>query len=91
MLIEGTSADVDIIKLRGNLEKVEGVAGIHDLHVWSLTSGVNAMSVHAVLSNDYEYNAVMKRVHALCTKEYKISHVTVQTECEGYAEHETHL
>lgn len=91
VLIEGTPADVDITKLRENLEKVEGVAGVHDLHVWSLTSGVNAMSVHAVLTNDDEHDAVMKRVHEFCTKEFKISHVTVQTECKGYAEHETHL
>lgn len=91
VLIEGTPADVDITKLRENLEKVEGVSDIHDLHVWSLTSGINAMSVHAVLSNDDEHDAVMRRVHALCTKEFKIQHVTVQTECAGYAAHETHL
>lgn len=91
VLIEGTPADVDLEKLLGTLEKVEGVAGIHDLHVWSLTSGVNAMSVHAVLTKDDEHDEVMQRVHALCTKEFKISHVTVQTECAGFAEHETHL
>ncbi len=49
------------------------------------------MSVHTVLTNDNEHDAVTKRVHELCTKEFKISHVTVQTECKGYAEHETHL
>ena len=91
VLIEGTPADVEIDKLRETLEKVEGVAGIHDLHVWSLTSGVNAMSVHAVLKNDDEHDEVMQRVHALCTKDFKITHVTVQTECAGFAEHETHL
>jgi len=91
VLIEGTPADVEIDKLRENLEKIEGVAGVHDLHVWSLTSGVNAMSVHAVLKNDDEHDEVMQRVHAHCTKEFKITHVTVQTECAGFAEHETHL
>jgi len=91
VLIEGTPADVEIDKLRETLEKIEGVAGIHDLHVWSLTSGVNAMSVHAVLKNDDEHDEVMQRVHALCTKEFKIAHVTVQTECAGFADHETHL
>jgi cobalt-zinc-cadmium efflux system protein len=91
VLIEGTPADVEIDKLRETLKKVEGIAGIHDLHVWSLTSGVNAMSVHAVLKNDDEHDEVMQRVHALCTKEFKITHVTVQTECAGFAEHETHL
>ena len=91
VLIEGTPADVDLEKLRESLGKVEGVADTHDLHVWSLTSGVNAMSVHAVLINDDEHDAVMKRIHEFCTKEFKISHVTVQTECEGFATHETHL
>ncbi|MDQ3132494.1 MAG: hypothetical protein M3Q99_17240 [Acidobacteriota bacterium] len=91
VLIEGTPSDVNIATLRESLEKVEGVAGIHDLHVWSLTSGVNAMSVHTVLTNNNEHDAVMKRVHEFVAKNFKISHVTVQTECEGYAEHETHL
>lgn len=91
VLIEGTPADVDLPKLRESLEKIEGVAGVHDLHVWSLTSGVNAMSVHAVLTKDDEHDAVMSRVHDYVTKNFKISHVTVQTECAGFAEHETHL
>jgi len=91
VLLEGTPSDVNIAALREHLEKIEGVGGIHDLHVWSLTSGMNAMSVHAVLINDNEHDLVMQRVHELCTKEFKISHITVQTECPGFAEHETHL
>jgi cobalt-zinc-cadmium efflux system protein len=91
VLLEGTPTDVNLENLRESLTKIEGVAGIHDLHVWSLTSGVNAMSVHAVLMSDDQHDAVMKRVHDFVTKNFKISHVTVQTECEGYAEHETHL
>ncbi|MCV5942664.1 hypothetical protein OFN64_38915, partial [Escherichia coli] len=79
--------DVNLENLRESLTKIEGVAGIHDLHVWSLTSGVNAMSVHADLMSDDQHDAVMKRVHDFVTKNFKISHVTVQTECEGYAEH----
>jgi cobalt-zinc-cadmium efflux system protein len=91
VLIEGTPADVDLAKLRESLEKIEGVTSVHDLHIWSLTSGVNAMSVHAVLTNDDQHDAVLARVHEHCTKNFKISHVTVQTECAGFAEHETHL
>ena len=91
ILLEGTPSDVNLPSLRESLKKVEGVADIHDLHVWSLTSGMNAMSVHAVLINNNEHDTVMKRVHELCAKEFKITHVTVQTECEGYAELETHL
>lgn len=91
VLIEGTPADVDLPKLRESLEKIEGVAGIHDLHVWSLTSGVNAMSVHAVLADGAQHDDVLARVHEHTTENFKISHVTVQTERGDFATHETHL
>lgn len=91
VLLEGTPSDVDLEKLRESLAKIEGVAGVHDLHVWSLTSGVNAMSVHAVLAETAEHDDVLARVHEHCTEEFKISHVTVQTERSDFATHETHL
>jgi len=91
VLLEGTPSDVDLAKLRESLANIEGVAGVHDLHVWSLTSGVNAMSVHAVLAETAEHDDVLARVHEHCTEEFKITHVTVQTERGDFAEHETHL
>lgn len=91
VLLEGTPSDVNLTALREALEKVEGVTGVHDLHVWALTSGMNAMSVHTVITADDQHDAVLTRVHELCTDEFKISHVTVQTECAGFAERETHL
>ena len=91
VLLEGTPSDVNIASLRESLMKIEGVTDVHDLHVWSITSGMNAMSVHAVLADGAEHDDVLARVHEHCTENFKISHVTVQTECQGYAEHETHL
>ena len=91
VLLEGTPSDVNIADLRDKLSKIEGVAEIHDLHVWSLTSGVNALSVHAVLASDATHDDVLQRVHDSCTGEFKIAHVTAQTEREGFACHETHL
>lgn len=91
ILLEGTPSDVNITTLRETLSKLEGVAEIHDLHVWSLTSGVNALSVHAVLTKGAEHDDVLSRVHDCCTHEFKIAHVTAQTERDGFACHETHL
>lgn len=91
VLLEGTPSDVNIATVREKLSKLEGVAEIHDLHVWSLTSGVNALSVHAVLADGSEHDDVLRRVHNTCTTEFKIAHVTAQTEREGFACHETHL
>ena len=50
VLLEGTPKDVDITLLRRSLEDIPGVLALHDLHVWSLTSGVNAMSAHVELN-----------------------------------------
>lgn len=91
VLLEGTPSDVNIANLRESLAKIEGVESIHDLHVWSLTSGVNALSVHTVLANGAKYEDVLTRVHEHCLDNFKISHVTVQVEPLDFAEHETHL
>jgi cobalt-zinc-cadmium efflux system protein len=91
VLLEGTPSDVNIATLRERLSKLEGIAEIHDLHVWSLTSGVNALSVHAVLAKGSEHDEVLARLHQCCTTEFKIAHVTAQTEREEFACHETHL
>ena len=91
VLLEGTPTDVNITDLRQKLVTVEGVAAVHDLHVWSLTSGVNAMSCHAVLTEIAEHDDVLPRVHEFVIKNFKITHVTVQTERGEFARHETHL
>lgn len=91
VLLEGTPSDVNIADVRDKLSMIEGVAEIHDLHVWSLTSGVNALSVHAVLAEGSEHDDVLQRINDLCTNKLKIAHVTAQIERAGFASHETHL
>jgi cobalt-zinc-cadmium efflux system protein len=91
VLLEGTPSDVNIATLRESLSKTEGVAEIHDLHVWSLTSGINALSVHAVLADGAEHDDVLQRLHDSCTKEFNIAHVTAQTERADFSCHESHL
>lgn len=91
VLLEATPYDVNVASLRETLTKIEGVDEIHDLHVWSLTSGVNALSVHAVLAKGAEHDEVLERVHNCCTHEFKIAHVTAQTERAEFGCHEAHL
>ena len=91
VLLEGTPADVNLAALRATIESVAGVADVHDLHVWSLTSGVNAMSVHTVLADHALHDEVLTAVRQQVTSEFKIVHATVQVECQGCAAYETHL
>ncbi len=91
VLLEGTPTDVNLAALREAIANVTGVASVHDLHVWSLTSGVNAMSVHAVLADHALHDEVLASVRRKVTSEFKITHATVQVECQGCAAYETHL
>lgn len=90
VLLEGTPSDVNITAVRDGIAGVPGVAAVHDLHVWSLTSGVNAMSIHSVLAAGSSHEEVLSRVRDYVTKNFKISHVTVQVENEECAARETH-
>lgn len=90
VLMEGVPKDVDPEKLRKLLEQTPGVKGIHDLHIWSLTSGVNAMSVHIVRDKMLSQNELLKTLTDQITANFKISHTTIQIEEEGYEEGEMH-
>lgn len=91
VLLEGTPSDVNLATMRESIASVPGVASVHDLHVWSLTSGVNAMSVHAVLADHALHDEVLAAVQKRVTNDFKIAHATVQVECGGCAAFETHL
>jgi cobalt-zinc-cadmium efflux system protein len=52
ILLEGTPSNVNLAAVREALLAVRGVAGVHDLHVWTLTSGMNALSAHVVIADD---------------------------------------
>jgi len=91
VLLEGTPADVNLASLRAAMSAVEGVAGVHDLHVWTLTSDVNAMSAHVVRAAEADHDAVLLAVRRKITADFKIAHVTLQVESVGCEEHETHL
>lgn len=91
VLLEGTPKDVDINALRQSLEQIPGVKDVHDLHVWSLTSGVNAMSAHVVKETGYSQNQLLKTLTDATVNNFTISHTTFQIEEEGYEENEVHL
>ena len=91
ILLEGTPANVNLAAVRSRLELVPGVETLHDLHVWTLTSGMNAMSVHVVLADAATHDEVLALVHQTATQELAIAHVTVQVERKGCEAFETHL
>jgi cobalt-zinc-cadmium efflux system protein len=87
VLLEGAPRDVDIAALRLAMESVPGVRKVHDLHVWTLTSGLHALSAHAVLAEGAAHGEVLAAVRERVTHGFSISHVTVQLEERCCGEH----
>src|SRR5262252_6492377 len=81
ILLEGTPAHINIVNLREQLGNVEGVGSIHDLHVWTLTSGVLAMSCHVVAESDhFNRTELLTRVNGVARQRFRIDHTTIQIE-----------
>jgi cobalt-zinc-cadmium efflux system protein len=87
ILLEGTPSHVNIRSLQDDLRNVAGVESVHDLHVWTLTSGVLAMSCHVVISDgQLSRNLVLAEINELARERFRIDHTTVQIEEPGSAE-----
>jgi len=81
ILLEGTPAHVNIVSLQKQLNEIPGVGSVHDLHVWTLTSGVLAMSCHLVMSGEsFNHGTVLAKVKTLAHEGFEINHTTVQIE-----------
>ncbi len=83
ILLESTPRDVDLKKMVGEITQVEGVLGVHDLHVWSLTQNLRTMSAH-ILTEDISVSAgaeIQNRINELVYHRYNIAHATLQLEC----------
>jgi len=85
ILLEATPRDVDVNALVTAMSNVRGVRGVHDLHVWSLTQNLRALSAHLVTDDVTisEGARVQRQINALLHEQYGIAHATLQLECSG--------
>jgi len=91
VLLEGTPSNLNITEILADLGRVEGVVAVHDLHVWSITSGLPAMSCHVVLSRGVDSATILSLLSRLMSDKYHIQHTTIQTETEHLIEPDTIL
>lgn len=88
VLLQVAPAEIDLDEVRRRLTGVPGVAGVHDLHVWTLTSGLRVASAHLDLAATGESAVVLQQATTLLGEELGIEHVTLQVEPAGAAPHE---
>jgi cobalt-zinc-cadmium efflux system protein len=89
VLLEGAPRGVDLGALRAAMEAVPGVARVHDLHAWSITSGMHALSAHAVLDDGAAHDEVRLRLQR-CVAEFGIHHITLQLEAAHCGDERAH-
>ena len=85
ILLESTPRDVDVQVMVGDLMRVPGVRGVHDLHVWSITQNMRALSAH-ILTDDVLLSTgttVQRDINELLSRKYGIAHAALQLECAG--------
>lgn len=91
VLLEGTPAHINLLALENAMLQVEGVAKVHDLHLWTITSGTDAMSAHIVLEAGApaaKAGSVLNRLTERVDKEFGITHATIQVEAATHQEKE---
>ncbi len=86
VLLESTPAGLDVTALSGTMAAVDGVESVHDLHVWTLSSEVRALSAHVVLAGHptlEEAQVVGAKVKSTIGDQFRIAHATLELECEA--------
>jgi cobalt-zinc-cadmium efflux system protein len=80
VLLEATPAGLDVGAMETALTAIPGVRCVHDVHVWTVTSGFVAMSGHIQIDDQADYAPVMVAAHDLVRERYGIGHCTLQLE-----------
>lgn len=95
VLLEATPKDVDLDDVRAHILETPGVVSCHDLHAWTITSGVPVLSAHVVVEDrlwaDGTAAQVLDRLADCLTGHFDVEHSTFQIEHDAHADHETEL
>jgi cobalt-zinc-cadmium efflux system protein len=95
VLLETAPKDVDMVRVRRHIEGLPGVEGLHDLHAWTITSGLPVLSAHVVVSQDVleavGYEKMLHDLQSCLGTHFDVEHCTFQLEPVGHAEHEARL
>jgi len=85
IFLEATPGDIDVEKMLDDLRKIKGVKDVHHLHLWTITSGIYAMSAHVLIEDLLTSRSaqVLKEIEGLLQGKYSMEHTTIQFESES--------
>lgn len=92
VLLETVPRDIDLAAVTHAIDRMPHVTAVHDLHVWTITSGLLALSAHIVVRHPgaAERDQLINEVKRVLAEQFKIEHTTLQLESESY-DHECHV
>lgn len=88
ILMEAKPVHIDSDKIICQLAEIEGVIGIHDLHIWMITSDFSSMTIHLKVKPNVDRDTILERAKSILSKEFGINHVTIQIEGRDIHLHE---
>ena len=88
VLLEATPRGMDLDEVRRHLLEVPGVLDVHDLHAWTITSGVNVLSVHVVKAPEADAGRVLDALRDCVGEHFDVEHSTFQIEAPEHRSHE---
>jgi cobalt-zinc-cadmium efflux system protein len=86
ILLQGVPRNIDLDKVRASINGVSGVAGVHDLHIWSVAGDDASLTAHLILESAATGDATRIAVAKMLEEQFKIHHATLQTESEPCAD-----
>jgi cobalt-zinc-cadmium efflux system protein len=88
VLLEATPRGIDPAEVSRAIEREPGITGVHDLHIWSITSGMPALSGHVILDAECHSRSddTLNRLKEMLRERFAIEHTTIQIESQSYTE-----
>lgn len=80
ILMEGVPAHISYQEVQKAMLEVRGVTGVFELHIWTITSGMDALSAHVVVMDPSKAQTILKEITSMLEKRFKITHATIQIE-----------
>jgi cobalt-zinc-cadmium efflux system protein len=80
ILIEGTPIHLCHEEIKNSILNVKGVSGVFDLHIWTISSGIHALSAHVVTMDNKRSSAILQEINSILENGYDITHATIQIE-----------
>lgn len=83
ILLEGSPAGIEVEQVGNAMAAMPGVAQVHDLHVWEITSGFPALAAHVLVGRETDCHAVRRELETMLRERFELEHTTLQLDHEG--------